>query len=154
MKRAIFLGTLLLVGCGRSSLPLPGDIVAPRLFLPVTWNAGDEVDLWVELAATNKAGNSRRLGFAASPSKNPIANVVFYDETGGQIRSKKVELSQRCRGGLYNNLVQVAANTAKVDMTITIEMQPTDFTVAALEKKNIRVGEIMEVTRVIDDLAL
>ena len=96
MKRAFFLGTLLLAGCGQGDMPLPGDVVAPRLTEAVAWNAGGETNLFVELAATNDAGESRRLGFAASPVNNPVASVVFYDEAGGQICSEKVELSQRC----------------------------------------------------------
>jgi len=39
-------------------------------------------------------------------------------------------------------------------MTITIEMQTQNFTLASLEKKNIRVGEVMEATRLIEKLAL
>ena len=96
MRWTIFLGILPLVGCGTSSLPMPGDVVAPRLVESVIWQPGGETNLFVELAATNKAGESRRLGFAASPTHNPVATVVFYDEIGEQIGNRVVELSQRC----------------------------------------------------------
>ena len=86
---------LLLVGCGQG-LPRPGDTVAPRIVQPVNWTAGEETELFVELAATNESGRIRRLTFAASPNENPVASFVFYDTHGEVIGREEVELSTRC----------------------------------------------------------
>ena len=86
---------LLLVGCSQG-LPGPGDTVAPRLTQPINWTAGEMGELWVDLAATNASGNSRRLSFAASPVENPIATVAFFDGQGSLVGEEEVELSQRC----------------------------------------------------------
>ena len=96
-KRVILCGMLLLLaGCSSQVFPRPGDTVSPRLAQPVKWTAGKMGELWVDLAATSESGSTRRLGFSASPTENPIASVAFFDAGGALIGEEKVELSQRC----------------------------------------------------------
>ena len=89
-------GLILSSWFGNSGLPRAGDTVSPRLVQEIHWEAGQEGELWVDLAATSPAGKSRRLSFAASPSHNPIAHVSFYDDGGEPIAPSIAELSQRC----------------------------------------------------------
>lgn len=90
---------LLLTGClelGNSGLPEPGDVVSPRLVREIQWAPGEEGELWVDLSATNAAGRTRSLSFAASPQTNPVAHVRFYNAEGNDVASREVELSVRC----------------------------------------------------------
>ncbi len=87
---------ILAVGCSSSGLPQPGDTVSPRIVNKLQWEPGNKVDLRVELSAKETSGNSRQLSFRASPKKNPVARVHFYDATGAKIKSQDVELSIRC----------------------------------------------------------
>ena len=57
-------GLLLLSGVNRSGLPRAGDTVSPRLVQETQWEPGGEGQLWVELAATDQSGDSRRLSFS------------------------------------------------------------------------------------------
>ena len=36
------------------------------------------------------------MSFAASPVKNPVATVVFYDADGATVGHDEVELTERC----------------------------------------------------------
>ena len=98
----VILGGFAIVCVARSlylantGLPQAGDTVIPRLVREVDWEPGQDGELWVELAATNEAGRTRRLSFAASPTRNPIAHVRFYDANGEAVESCEVEISQRC----------------------------------------------------------
>ena len=86
----------LTAGCGNPSLPQPGDTVSPRIVSIGIWEAGQAGMLRVELHATDEAGDSRRLGFEASPDVDPVAHVQFFDAGGIVIESLDVELSKRC----------------------------------------------------------
>ena len=86
----------LTAGCGDLSLLQPGDTVSPRIASIGHWEAGQVGMLRVELYATDGAGNSRRLGFGASPDIDPVAHVQFFDAGGKAIESLNVELSTRC----------------------------------------------------------
>ncbi len=85
-------------GCGFSSdLPRAGDEVKPALTDPIKWKAGqDRGSLWVDLQATDASGKSRRLGFRASPTHNPVANIEFFNADDRPIHTTSVELNQRC----------------------------------------------------------
>jgi len=83
-------------GCSRSGVPQPGDVVSPEVIRTIQWTAGESSDIWAALAATNEAGESRQLGFAASPINNPLATVVFYGADGETVGEDEVELTERC----------------------------------------------------------
>jgi len=83
-------------GCSDSGMPGPGDTVSPRIVDPLNWSAGQTGMLRVELHAKNKTGQLRRLGFAVSPTTNPVAQVQFFDADGQAIELLDVELSKRC----------------------------------------------------------
>ncbi len=85
-------------GCGYSSdKPRPGDEVKPALTDLIRWKAGqDRGSLWVDLQATDTSGKSRRLGFRASPTHNPVAHIEFFNADDRPIHTTSVELSQRC----------------------------------------------------------
>jgi len=85
------------VGCSNGSrVPLPGDDVAPLLVGSLEWEPGDKASVAVRLAATDASGRRRSLGFEASPTKNPVARVDFFDSGGEPIGSEEVKLSHRC----------------------------------------------------------
>ena len=89
----------LAAGCGEQSLPSlpqPGDTVSPRIVGTGQWKPGGNVNLRVVLEATDEMGNSRQLGFEASPKINPVAEVQFLDGGDQIVESIEVELSKRC----------------------------------------------------------
>ena len=91
------LGAVLMFGLvGSQGLPQPGDTIHPRLVQDVEWKPGEEGELWVELAASSKSGEIRRLSFAATPRKNPTAQIQYFADDGQLLGSELVEISQRC----------------------------------------------------------
>ncbi len=96
--RVYFLAAMLILvaGCGYSGLPQSGDVVSPAIVQGINWTAGKHGEIWAELSARDALGNSRRLGFAASPVNNPVANVVFYGADGKSVGQDQVELTERC----------------------------------------------------------
>ena len=95
----VFLSAAMLIsvaGCGHSGFPQPGDVVFPNIVRNIHWTAGKSGEVWAELSAKDESGQSRRLSFAASPVKNPVATVVFYDADGATVGHDEVELTERC----------------------------------------------------------
>lgn len=100
MRLRLGLGVTLfvVVGCFRSSagLPQPGDHVQPGLTQRIDWKASERGSLWVDLRATNTAGQARRLGFNASPRHNPVASIQFFDQADQPLAKLVIELKERC----------------------------------------------------------
>ena len=100
MRNLMFVTGSVVVVCGcflsSSQLPRAGDTVAPRLARPLTLKAGKVSEIWVDLTATNASGTSRRLGFSASPTDDPVATLTFFDAEGKTLGEEEVRLSERC----------------------------------------------------------
>jgi hypothetical protein len=70
--------------------------VQPGLTQKIDWKAGERGSLWVDLRATNSAGQARRLGFNASPVQNPVASIQFFDQANQPLDQLVIELTERC----------------------------------------------------------
>ncbi len=99
MPRTLFWGfglLLLASGCIESRLPQAGDTVSPQLSGEAKWQPGTGENVTVQITATDTSGRTRALGFFTPSSKNPVAEIEFFDADGESIGSAEKTLSHRC----------------------------------------------------------
>ena len=88
--------SILASGCIDSPVPQAGDTVSPTLFEEANWQPGTDTQVTVRMEATDTSGQTRSLGFFTASSKNPVAEIAFFDADGDSIALNETMLSHRC----------------------------------------------------------